>query len=172
MPAFAGMTGFCLTALLALSGCGFAPLYGGGGAADVARQMDEVQVADIPERPGQMLRLSLQDQLQLAGAPVVQRYVLTVNYGIVSQGIGIQQDTASTRNRFVADASWTLSPIGDPAAKLASGQASTEDAENVIDQQYFAVTLETDTINQQLADEIAGQIAQQVAVYFKTHPAG
>jgi LPS-assembly lipoprotein len=114
----------------------------------------------------------LQDQLQLAGAPVVQRYVLTVNYGIVSQGIGIQQDTASTRNRFVADASWTLSPIGDPAAKLASGQASTEDAENVIDQQYFAVTLETDTINQQLADEIAGQIAQQVAVYFKTHPAG
>jgi LPS-assembly lipoprotein len=167
MDAIAAMTG-----LLALGGCGFAPLYGGGGAADVARQMDEVQVANIPERTGQLLRLSLQDHLQIAGTPSVQLYVLTVNYGITSQDIGVQQDTSSTRNRFVADASWTLSPIGNPTAKLATGQASTEDAENVIDQQYFAVTLETDTINQQLADEIAGQITQQVAVYFKTHPAG
>ncbi len=155
--------------LLALTGCGFTPLY--GGQADVSQQLEEVQVANIPERTGQMLRLSLQDQLQRDGAATVQRYVLNVSYGIGVQAIGVQEDTAATRNRFIANASWKLSPIGTPNAPLAKGQASTEDAANVIDQQYFALTLETTTIDQQLADEIAAQIAAQVAVYFKTHPA-
>jgi LPS-assembly lipoprotein len=69
----------------------------------------------------------------------------------------------------VATADWTLSPIGDPGTTLAKGHASTEDAENIIDNQYFDTELEENTVNQQLADQIAGQITGQVAVYFKTH---
>lgn len=154
-----------------LAGCGFTPLYGDNDAtASVAQQMDMVNVANIPDRTGQLLRQSLQDQMQAAGAPTEERYLLTVNYSIDQQSIGIQADTSSTRSRFVATASWALAPIGSPGAPLTKGLASTEDAANVIDQQYFAVTLETNTIDQQLAGEIAGQIAQQVAAYFKTHP--
>ncbi len=160
-----------LAALASLAACGFTPLYGDNGSApSVAQQMDEVDVANIPDRTGQLLRQSLQDQLQAAGAPTQELYVLTVNYSIGTQGIGIQQDTSATRNRFIATAAWALAPIGAPGAPLITGQASTEDAANIIDQQYFALTLETNTINQQLADEIAAQIATQVAAYFKTHP--
>lgn len=165
-------------ALAALAGCGFSPLYGGGdagGTATVAGRLAQVDVLNIPERPGQLLRLALQDQLYVGGQPTVQMYSLAVSYTIANQGIGVQNDTSVTRNRFVAIANWTLNPIGAPASPagtpLATGTATTEDAANVIDQQYFALTLETDTINQQLANQIAQQIATQLGAWFKSHPA-
>lgn len=160
----------CLAAL-SLTACGFTPLYGDSGADDsVQQRLGEVAVANIPDRTGQLLRQSLQDQLQIAGAPSQELYLLSVNYNIGVQGIGVQADTSTTRDRFTATATWTLSPIGSPQAPLIQGQASTEDALNIIDQQYFQITLETNTINQQLANEIAAQISTQVAAYFKTHP--
>jgi len=157
--------------LLTLSGCGWAPLYGDSGAgATVAGQLEQVRVENIPERTGQILRDTLQDDLQRQGAPVAQLYTLNVNYGIAAQGIGIQTDTSSTRVRFIASASWTLAPIGQPGVALAHGQAISEDAENTVVNQYFGQELETNTINQQLADELAAQITDQVAVFFKNHP--
>jgi LPS-assembly lipoprotein len=140
-----------LAALLALGGCGFAPLYGGG--EGVQASLDEVKVAPIADRPGQQLRQAIEDEMQVAGNPTQQLYLLT-------------------RVRFIANATWRLSPIGQPGVALASGQASTEDALNVIDQQYFAQTLETNTVDGQVANEIAGQIVQQVSIYFKAHPEG
>ncbi len=169
-----------LLGLAALTGCGFSPLYGdNSGPATVAQQLGEVEVENIPERPGQMLRQAIEDQLTIAGAPTVQRYALAVTYIVISQGIGIQSDTSVTRNRYIATAAWTLTPIGAPPASLATGAsptplatgvASTEDAENVIDQQYFALTLEADTINRQLAQQLSQQITTQLAAWFKQHP--
>lgn len=157
-------------ALLALSGCGFTPLYGQSGDSSVAQKLDTVTVANIPERTGQLLRLSLETQLHTAGAPTTELYNLSVVYSIGINAIGIQADSSYTRNRYIASANWRLTPIGDPTTPIATGAASTEDAENIIDQQYFAVQLEADTVNQQLADMIASQITSQVAAYFKTHP--
>ena len=156
--------------MLPLAGCGFSPLYSQSGDTSVAQQLDTVAVGNIPERTGQMLRLSLESQLHAAGAPTGQLYSLNVVYSIGVAGIGVQQDTSVTRNRFNATAKWSLAPIGNPGTPLATGFASTEDAANIIDQQYFALTLETDTVDQQLANEIAAQITAQVAAYFKTHP--
>ncbi len=157
---------------LMVSACGFAPLYGGDAGGDVSAQLEQVKIAEIPERTGQLLQQSLEAQMQRDGAPVSELYLLNVDYNINVQGIGIQQDTSSTRNRFIATATWTLVPIGRPATVLAKGTATTEDADNVIDNQYFASELEGGTVNQQLADEIAGQITGQVAVWFRAHPAG
>ena len=163
-----------LAALAGLAGCGFAPLYGTAGdqpdTASVADRLNQVQVQNIPERPGQMLRQAIEDQLYVAGTPVVQRYALSVAYSINTQGIGIQSDTSVTRNRFIAIATWTLGPVGAPPAPLATGPATPEDAEHVLDQQPVTQPRETGTINQQLADEIASQITTQLAAWFKAHP--
>ncbi len=154
----------------ALAACGFTPLYGGDGGAGVQQRMNAVAVGIIPDRTGQMLREALQTQLDGGSAPEQELYVLSVSYSIATEGIGVQPDTSTSRNRFIATATWSLAPIGDPDRPLAQGHASTEDAANIIDQQYFALSLETDTVNQHLADEIAGQISTQLAAYFKTHP--
>jgi len=162
-------------ALLAapLGGCGFSPLYGQSAdpasESTVAQQLDTVAVQNIPDRTGQLLRLSLETQLHAAGAPTEELYSLAVGYQISANGIGVQEDTSVTRNRFTATANWSLMPIGG-ATPLIHGIATTENAANIIDEQYFALDLETDTINQQLADAIAGQITAQIAAYFKTHP--
>jgi LPS-assembly lipoprotein len=157
--------------LAGLSGCGFSPLYGQSGESSVAAKLDTVDVANIPERTGQELRLALQTDLHVAGAPTEQRYSLAVSFSISSAQIGEQQDTSYTRQRNTALARWTLTPIGQPAVHLAEGIATSEDALNIIDQQYFAQALETGTVNQQLANQMAAQITSQIAAYFKTHPA-
>jgi len=157
-------------ALLALCACGFSPVYGGQDGAIASTQLDEINVRNIPERPGQILRDSLETKLHAAGAPTTELYSLNVTYSIVSAGIGVLEDTSTTRNRFTATASWTLTPIGDPAKTLTSGAATAMNAENIIDQQYFALTLQGDTVNRQLADEVAAQITAQIAAWFRAHP--
>lgn len=158
-------------ALLALSGCGFSPLYGGarGQAANAA--LETVQVQNIPDRTGQILRQTLQQQLYTGGQPTRELYTLSVSYSIAQTGEGIQADSSTTRTRFNANAAWKLSPIGNPSVTLISGNATAMDALNIIDQQYFASNLETDTVNQQLANEIAGQITVQLSAWFRAHPA-
>jgi len=153
-----------------LGGCGFAPLYGGDAGGDVSARLEQVKIGRIPERTGQLLQQSLEAQMQRDGAPVSQLYLLNVSYSINVQGVGIQQDTSSTRDRYIATATWTLAPIGRPGTVLVTGTATTEDADNVIDNQYFATELESGTVDRQLADEIAGQISAQVAVWFRAHP--
>lgn len=159
-----------LAALLTLAGCGFSPLYGGDAGGETSAQLGQVAVSNIPERPGQMLRISLQTQLHAGGAPVTEIYALNVSYNIVATDLGVLQDTAATRFQLTATANWTLSPIGDPQHPLASGTATGMDAGNIIDQQYFAVDMETDTLNQHLADTVAAEITSQLAAWFHAHP--
>ncbi len=159
-----------LLAVLPLAGCGFTPLYGQSGDSTVAAKLDTIQVQNIPERSGQMLRLALETQLHADGAPTEQLYSLTVGYGLGVTAAGEQQDSSYTRERFNGSAHWALSPIGTPGRPLAQGTVTTEDALNIIDQQYFALQLETNTVEQQVADQLAAQITSQVAAYFKTHP--
>lgn len=135
----------------------------------VAR-LETVQVQNIPERTGQMLRLKLQQDFYRNGPPVQALYTLTVSYAMASMSEGIQEDSSSTRERFTATAQWTLSPIGQPGQILASGRTTAMDALNVIDSQYFDTNLETTTVNQQLADETSTQITAQLATWFHTHP--
>jgi LPS-assembly lipoprotein len=159
-----------LAALLSLAGCGFTPLYGGDAGQAANAQLDQVAVNNIPERPGQMLRISLQTQLHTAGAPGTELYALNVRYNIVTTNLGVLEDSATTRSRVMATASWSLSPIGNPGQPLVSGSATATDAANIIDQQYFALDLENDTLNQHLADTVAAQITSQLAAWFRAHP--
>ena len=157
--------------LLGLTGCGFTPLYGGETGGDTSTQLGQVAVSNIPERPGQMLRIALQTKLHADGPPVTEVYALNVYYSVAIADLGVLQDTATTRFQLTGTAKWTLTPIGDPKHVLASGSATSMDAGNIIDQQYFAVDLETDTLNQHLADTISAEITSELAAWFHAHPA-
>lgn len=161
---------FAALALLTLTGCGFTPLYGGDAGQSASTQLDAVAVQNIPERTGQMLRMSLETHLHADGAPSTEVYALKVSYSINTSTIGEQADSSQTRNRVNAVAIWSLTPIGMQGQMLASGSATAMDAANIIDQQYFALNMETDTVNQHLADEIAAEITTQLAAWFRAHP--
>lgn len=157
--------------LLALSGCGFRPLYGGGphGTA-VESRLDEIDVGLIANRQGQLLRQALEAELQRAGAPSYYRYHLKVNYYWSSQALGIQADSSSTRTRYVAHAEWQLAPEGDRGKVIAHGSTQAMDSINNIVNQNFAGTLDQGVLRHEFAKRIAHQIAEQLAIHFRDHP--
>lgn len=161
---------FAALAALALSGCGFTPLYGGAQGTNASATLETIKVENIPERTGQILRQTLQQDLYRNGQPVQELYSLSVGYAITTTSEGIQADSSSSRGRITATANWSLSPIGNPSKVLTSGTATALNAVNVIDQQYFAGTLEMQAVNQQLANEISAQITAQLMAWFRLHP--
>ncbi|MDD2875968.1 MAG: hypothetical protein PHT60_01930 [Acidiphilium sp.] len=132
--------------------------------------MDEIDIGLIPDRQGQVMREALENDLQRDGAPAFYRYHLAVSFGMSVQIIGIQPDSSNTRNRFIANAHWELTPEGNQTLPIAKGNAQAMDAENIIDNQYFANSLDAGTMRHQLAREIASQISTELAIYFRAHP--
>ena len=157
-----------LLALL-LPGCGFRPLYGsdGGVAAGEDHNLAMIDVALIPNRSGQLLRQALQQRLYGTGndAPAKQ-YTLTVGFSVAGEAISEQEDSSVSRLRQFGAANWTLKRL-DPAQSLvASGLARSLDGVNIIDEQYFATDVESETVARRMADTLADQITLQLAAYF------
>ena len=155
-----------------LSGCGFRPLYGRYGASGgaVSPQLASIFVAVMSERQGQLLRQALQQRLAGSDDSGVKLYELSGGLAIAAEAIGIQQDTSSTRVRFSASSSWTLKNNDLASSVVTTGVARAVDGVNVNNQEYFAVDLETSAAYRRLAETVADQITQDLAIYFRTHP--
>ena len=163
-----------LTAGVALSGCGFQPVYmptasGAGGPAQ--RELAAIQVALIPDRPGQLLRQALQDRLERAAGDGARRYDLNVAYWIAAEGIAVQSDNTASRLRETGNANWTLVAQDSGRTRLTSGFAKTSDALNIFDTQYFAADLENEALQKRIAEALADQITMQLAIYFRKRAA-
>ena len=173
MPLGLARRGFVLAMAAAVSGCGFRPVYAvrGGASSPARRQLGLIDVALLPDRPGQLLRQALQQRLSNPGEVLAKRYELSIAYGISSDSIGVQQDSTITRIRQTGTANWSLKML-DPASTLVTnGTARTLDGLNVIDQQYFEADLAGEAAQRRIADAIADQITLQLASYFARHEA-
>jgi LPS-assembly lipoprotein len=158
----------------ALAGCGFQPVYmptASGQAGPPQRELAAINVNLIPDRPGMLLRQALQDRFEGAGDDTARRYDLAVNFWITGDAIGMQFDTTITRVRLVGHATWTLLAEDPGRTNLTKGSARAADAENVLDSQYFAADLETETIQKRVAMAVADQITLQLAAYFRKRAA-
>jgi LPS-assembly lipoprotein len=168
-----GRRWMCLGSLAALgaplAGCGFQPVYmrtasGKTGAAQ--RDLSTVFVENIPERPGQLLRLALQERLgDDSGTPA--SYDLHVSFGIAGQGIAIETNDIATRLRLIGTASWSLLDHDPKRTTLTTGSAQALDAVNIFDSQYFAADLEVEAEQKRIAENLATQIATQLATWFR-----
>ena len=151
-----------------LSGCGFHPLYGpmaGGGR--VSDELQAIYVAVMAERSGQLLRQALQRRFEGTESGVAKKYELTGGLGIAAEGVAIQQDSSTTRMRFIGTAPWTLRMLNVEQTVLTSGNARAIDGLNVNDQQYFALELEQAAAVRRIADTVADQITLEVASFLR-----
>ena len=121
----------------------------------------------ISDRPGQLLRQSLQERLERGATGVLQVYDLKVDYGIGGEDISVQPDNSATYTRLVARASWVLTAQDPASTPLTHGQARASDNFNILDEQYFAADLENGFAAKRLADQVADQITLQLAAYFR-----
>jgi LPS-assembly lipoprotein len=159
----------CLASLIALAGCGFQPVYmptASGKPGVAQRDLSAVYVAIIPERPGQLLRQALQERFgDDSGTP--SNYTLQVSFSISGEGIAVETNDIATRLRFTGNATWVLVGHDDKRTPATSGSARAFDAVNVFDSQYFASDLETEAEQKRIAENIANQIASQLAIWFR-----
>lgn len=159
--------------LLALTGCGFTPVYGGDGRTALPAEPElrgilaSTQVALIPERSGQMLRRALQERLGGAGqASPAHELRVALQFGAEPEGF--RRDGTPTRLRYNATASWMLVSQGSPPATLADGTERAFDAFNIPDNQFFAADASRDAtlrrLVEQLADDIVLRLSAQLRV--------
>ncbi len=151
----------------ATAACGWHPVYGGGSTGPVAKELAQIQVALIPERPGQLLRLDLQERFERFGLAEARIYDLTTSFGITGEGIAVQTNSTVTRIRYVGTADWKLTSLAPTRPTVTSGSARVVDGLDVIDQQLFASDLQTEAVQRRMADAIADQITIQLAAFFR-----
>jgi LPS-assembly lipoprotein len=151
-----------------LTACGFHPLY--APSAQIPTGLAEIYVDIVPNRNGQLFRQALQERLQGAETNPQQHYELSIDYSVSAEGIGIEADNASTRNRFIGTARWTLRKPGPFGEKITSGVARTVDGNDVIVAQFFYSDLNSEAVNRRIGEALADQVVQKLAIYFRTHP--
>jgi LPS-assembly lipoprotein len=166
---------FGVGTLLTLAGCGFQPVYmptASGRPGPAQRELAAVYVNIIPDRPGQLLRQALQERFaDDSGTPAA--YDLAVDFIIVGEGIAIETDNIATRIRMTGNASYRLVDRSQKPVTLTTGRARAIDGINILDSQYFAADLETETKQRAIAESCADQITMQLATWFRNranHP--
>lgn len=157
-----------LVMCLFTSACGFRPLYSGAGAP--SSRMAAIYVDIIPNRAGQLLRQALQTRLEGASSGIAKQYTLGVAYSENVQGLGIQSDNSTTRNRNIGTAVWSLHPVGNTTVQIAGGTVRTLDGYNILDEQFFYADLSEEATQRRLAESLADQIVTGLALYFDRHP--
>nr|WP_050801473.1 hypothetical protein [Gluconobacter morbifer] len=152
------------------AGCGFTPLYGKlGSKSDVSSELAQVYVANITGRYGQELRLALQKDLAGSGPENPQRYVLHVSSAANEEAVDIHEDNTSGRTRSTGVAHWQLFTVAPSPQLVAQGDATTLDGFNTTFEQYFAQTLNDESLQGRVAQTLAQNVTQQVAIWFRTH---
>ncbi len=160
-----------LGAAASVGGCGFRPLYGTLASGGTVRpELAAIYVAVMYERQGQLLRQALQRRFEGTDASVAKRFELTGGLAVNAEGIGIQGDSSSTRVRLNASSTWTLRRLDVATTPVTNGVARAIDGYNINNQEYFAADLEQSAAIRRLADTVADQITQDLAVYFRAHP--
>lgn len=154
-----------------LSGCGFKPLYGNTASLDVNDELQKIYVPVLSDRYGQLVRQSLQESLAGAGPENPKTYELDVFPSLSEEAIDIHYDNSSGRARMVGNAHWILKTISINPVVLAQGDAQTIDGYTVTYEQYFAQNLNDETAQVRVAKNLANEVTQQVATWFKNNDA-
>ena len=151
--------------LLALSGCGFRPLYGDPeGFGPVADELASIDVGVIADRPGQLLRTFLIQRLNPNGRPADPAYTLQVGLEERTTNLGIQRDDTATRSNLRIEAVYTLTSTADgQAVYLNTTEVIT--SYNILNDQFATVVAERSAQEGALR-ELSERIRTDLALFF------
>lgn len=146
--------------LLATTGCGLRPLYGGGGAGSVATALRGVTVQPIDGRTGYLMNAALADRLQAGGEA---RYRLEVELDDQLAGFGVRRDDAVTRERRTLRARYRLIELAQGSVVL-DATAGSDAGIDVVGSDYATIAAENTAI-ERLTGVVADQIVARIALY-------
>ena len=157
---------------LALSACGFTPLYGGADsqAMSPVDHMAAIRIAPLPDRIGQQMHNLLRDRLNPIGQPRQPVYALGLRLSESRQELGIRKDETATRANLNLAVRFTLSSIqtGDP---LYRGHVNAVSSYNILTSPFATGFSEADAQARALR-ELANGIRTRLGIYFSRRQGG
>lgn len=150
-----------LLAALALSACGLAPMYAGGGSGAVAQGLAAVQVPAIEGRSGWLVRNALTDRFGAGGA-VSPRYRLDVRLDEKLEGLGVLANDSVARERLTLRARYQLVDIATEQVLLDATDGSDAGID-VVSSEYAVIAAEQ-SASERLAKDLADRITTRVAL--------
>jgi LPS-assembly lipoprotein len=161
---------------LALSGCGFQPMYGEQNAAlnakggDRTSKLAQVRIDPIAERAGQELHNRLRDRMNPNGQPDTPVYRLAVATSEIEQEIAGDNNEHVRHKILKVTAVYTLYPVKDDKKKLLDQATSRITVSfDTLDDPYNDIATYQDA-QRRAAEQLADQITTRVAAYFTNHP--
>lgn len=154
-------------ALLLLSACGFAPIYGDN---TVSAPLGQISIASIPDRDGQYLRNALLDRFYRNGTPADPAYILqTAAIGETRTDLDITKNSAATRAQLKLETTITLRDRSTNREVL-HRKLSAVGSYNVL-QSQFTTRVSEDSARRAALDNLAQQIERHLSLYF-SRPGG
>lgn len=142
-----------LLGLLALGGCGFAPVYGGANA----KLLDQIAYQTPDNAGGFALRQQFRLRLGTATAPRLQ---LQADLSLQSRSAAVSAEGARTRINLIGTSNWVLRDR-QTGARLASGQARAFTSYSATGSTIATQTSDVDATNR-LATILADMIVSEL----------
>lgn len=156
--------------VLALSACGFTPLYEDANNAqysyDSAAGFDQIFIENIPNREGQYLRNALIDRFYSAGRP--QNPAYNLNTGTLTErhiDLDVTKSSDATRAQMRLETTIVLSNP-NTGQELLKRKLTSTTSYNVL-QSHFTTKVSEDNARRNALDDLARQIELQLSLYFK-----
>ncbi len=159
--------------ILALAGCGFHPVYSTGpsgqeNASQAAFQ--QISIANIPDRAGQILRNALIDRLYRDGRPEQPRYILFITPLSESiRDLDITKTADSTRGQLHMTSALRLTDK-QTGAVLLQRPLTALTSYNILGSEFTNRVAE-DNARKNAIEELARQVELQLSLYFQQNSA-
>ena len=150
---------------LALSGCGWAPLYGEAESGPASEELRAIHVDPIPERIGQRLEIALRNSLNPTGEPTPERYRLRTTLSTSLGNLGIESQGLASLGKLDVYATYTL--IDSKSHKtLVTNTVHVANSFDLNPNQYSTVVGENDTAVRSAA-ELDQEIVTRLALFIE-----
>lgn len=154
-----------IAVLVAMTACGFQPLYGERtDGRDVTREIAQIAIDPIPDRLGQRVRNHLIDALNAGGQPSAPSFRLAVALTQRKEGVAFQSDEQATRFNVTLEATFALRRAADDVV-VTRGAARSVTAFNIVQSEFANITAENDA-GRRAARQVADSIALRLGVFF------
>tara|TARA_R110000824_G_scaffold118960_14_gene271916 strand:+ start:35852 stop:36394 length:543 start_codon:yes stop_codon:yes gene_type:complete len=151
---------------LALSGCGFHPMYGSGSVGtSTINDLASITVNTPGTRVGRALKFDLLDTMNGRGEqPTSPAYVLQLNPTNYSQDLAIQQDASVTRSNYVLVVPFTLTSI-ETGKIVYRATSRGRSSYNKVESEFANLSAAEDAA-ERTAKSVAADIKTQLSVFF------
>jgi LPS-assembly lipoprotein len=143
MPGPHALPAIVIAVLLALSGCGWTPLYANPESGPANAELRAIHVDPIPDRIGQRLEMALRNSLNPTGEPTKERYRLQTTMSVSLSDLGLISQGTATLGRVDLVATYRLLDLKNGTVLL-TNTVHTQDSFALNPNQYSTVVAEND----------------------------